>query len=49
MKLINSQQRAKIRLRFEILASATLATILVSTFVLLSTPGYLSAARQLIV
>jgi hypothetical protein len=48
MKIISPQQRAKVRVRFEIATSAVLATVLVSTLVLMSTPGYLSAARQMI-
>lgn len=48
MKLISHEQRAKVRLRFEIATSAIVSTVLVSTMVLLSTPGYLTAAQQML-
>jgi hypothetical protein len=48
MKLISHEQRAKVRLRFEIATSAIVATVLVSTLVLVSTPGYLAAAHQML-
>jgi hypothetical protein len=47
MKLISPEQQAKVRLRLEIATSAVVATVLVSTLVLLSTPGYLAAAQQM--
>ncbi|MEX1032084.1 MAG: hypothetical protein WDZ30_01860 [Cellvibrionaceae bacterium] len=48
MKLISHEQRAKVQLRFEIAASALLATILVSTLVVLGTPGYFAAVQQIV-
>lgn len=48
MKLISPRQHAKVRLRLEITASAILATVLVSTVILINTPGYGAALKQLV-
>lgn len=42
MKLISPEQRARVRLRCEIAASAVLATVLVSTVIVIGSPGYSS-------
>jgi len=48
MKLVNIEQRAKLQIRLEVAAAAVLSTVIVSTLVLLSTPGYMAAARQMV-
>ncbi|MGQ9425689.1 hypothetical protein ACXYTJ_08480 [Gilvimarinus sp. F26214L] len=48
MKLISHTQRAKVRYCFEIAASAVLSTIVVTMLVVIGTPGYMAATRNLV-